>query len=158
MVVIGLALAYHGASVWRRATTWLGAATMAAGAAVFLIDMAPDDDATIGGMLLLAGGIGMVVAGHALATALHEPEEMVETLGRSEAAVGAAAGPRHQISSALPPPPAPPIPEPEASIWAPPPAEPAPPPPPPPEPEPDHSAWAPPPDGPPEEPPTTPPT
>ena len=30
MVVIGLALAYHGASVWRRATTWLGAATMAA--------------------------------------------------------------------------------------------------------------------------------
>jgi hypothetical protein len=127
MVLIGLGLAYHGASVWRRATTWIGAAVMAAGAAVFLIDMAPEDNATIGGLLLLAGGIAMVFAGHALASLLREPDEMEVTLGQRPVV-----GPRVQITTPaepLPPPAAsePPPPEPPPE---PPPAPPPPPPPP----------------------------
>jgi hypothetical protein len=118
MVVIGLALAHHGASVDRRATTWIGAATMAVGMAVFLIDMSPDDDATVGGMLLLAGGIAMVAVAHALATALREPDEMVLT------PAGAEAGERHQISPPPPPPPPSQGSDPDPSIWAPPPSEP----------------------------------
>ena len=114
--------------------------------------MAPDDDVTIGGMLLVAGGIGLVVAGHALASVLHEPDEMVVTTVAVAGPV-VAAGPRHQIRLLeLPAPPPPPVPEPDASVWAPPPAEPAPAPPPPPEPEPDPTVWAPPPE-PPDEPP-----
>jgi uncharacterized membrane protein YidH (DUF202 family) len=76
---IGLGLAYHGATVWRRATAWIGGAVTALGAAVFLADMS--DDATLVGLLYLAAGIGLVFAGHALGRALHEPDELLVTVG-----------------------------------------------------------------------------
>ncbi len=76
-VLVGLALVTHGASVLRRATAWIGAATTATGAAVFLTDMT--DDATVGGMLFLAAGIALVAAGHAAGSALHEADEMSVT-------------------------------------------------------------------------------
>ena len=107
LVLIGLGLAYHGATVWRRFTTWLGGATTAFGAAVFLSDMT--DDATVGGMLFIAAGIALVFAGHAIATAISEPDEMTVTVPLVAATVTAPASP----------PPAPP-PAPDDSQWAPP--------------------------------------
>lgn len=76
-LVIGMGLALHGASGRRRATAWIGGAATAVGAAVFLGDMT--DDATIGGMLFMAGGLALVAAGHAIAVAINETDEMVET-------------------------------------------------------------------------------
>ena len=80
LAVIGLALAWHGATVWRRATSWIGGAAMALGLAIFLGDMA-GDNATTGGMLFIAGGIAMVFGGHLLASALHEADELAITQG-----------------------------------------------------------------------------
>jgi hypothetical protein len=77
MVLIGLLLAYHGATVWRRFTTWLGGGTVALGAAVFLGDMT--DNATVGGMLFVAAGIAHVAAGHGIAVAIGEPDELTLT-------------------------------------------------------------------------------
>jgi hypothetical protein len=134
MVALGLGLAYHGASVWRRATTWIGAGVMASGMAVFLIDMSPDDNVTIGGLLLVAGGIGMVFAAHALATALEEPDEMAVTGGLAPATPAPAVQKRQITASSEPgaSPWAPPTTPPPAPIPPPPGAPPAPPPPPPP--------------------------
>ena len=87
LVVIGLALAYHGATVWRRFSTWLGGGVTALGLAIFLGDMA-GDDVTTGGMLFIAGGIGLVFAGHLIASALNEPDEMVVTLGLPAGSAG----------------------------------------------------------------------
>lgn len=140
MVAIGLALTYHGATVWRRATNWIGGATVAAGLALFLGDMA-GDDVTIGGMLFIAGGIAMVFAGHAVATATREPDELTPT----RPAVGVAAGPMRRVEPLLaepaPAPPsvddsqfAPPIPPPPgAPLIPPPPGAPPPQPPDPPQ-------------------------
>jgi hypothetical protein len=117
VLVIGAGLAFHGATVGRRTTAWVGGAATAVGAAVFLADMT--DDATIGGMLFVAAGIGLVAAGHAVAAALAEPDEMVvTTLAAPPATIPAAA--------VVAPPP-----EDDASQWAPPPDDPPPPPPPP---------------------------
>lgn len=118
LVLIGVGLAYHGATVWRRLTTWLGGATAAFGAGVFLTDMT--DDATVGGMLFIAAGIALVFAGHAIATAISEPDEMTVTVPLVAATVP---------SVAPPAPPAPPT-EPDDAQWAPP-TEPPPIPPPP---------------------------
>ena len=123
MVLIGLGLAYHGASVWRRATTWIGGAVTALGLAIFLADMA-GDDATIGGMLFIAGGIGMVFAAHAIAAAIHEPDEM--TVTHALVPVGAAAAAPTMAAEA--PAVLPPAVTDEAQ-WAPPVAPPIPPPP-----------------------------
>ncbi|MGH9273144.1 MAG: hypothetical protein ACRDZU_00730 [Acidimicrobiales bacterium] len=101
LIAIGLGLAHHGASVWRRATAWIGGATTAFGAAIFLGDMS--DDATLVGLLFLAAGIGIVFAGHAIASIIDEPDELELTA----AAVGAT----------------------DDSIWAPPPPDDIPPPP-----------------------------
>ena len=82
--------------MWRRLTTWVGGAVTALGAAIFLADMT--DDASIGGMLFLAGGIALVFVGHAIASAINEPDEMEVTM----ALVSMAAGPLRQVA----PPPA----------------------------------------------------
>src|SRR3546814_2907904 len=76
LMLVGGGLAYHGSTAGRRGTAWVGGATTAIGAAVFLSDMT--DDATIGGMLFLAAGIGLVAAGHAVATALKSDEHASE--------------------------------------------------------------------------------
>ena len=78
LALIGLGLAYNGATIWRRATTWIGGAAMALGLALFLGDMA-GDSATTGGMLFIAGGIAMVFLGHLLASAIGEPDELAVT-------------------------------------------------------------------------------
>jgi hypothetical protein len=127
LVAIGLPLAYHGATVWRRATTWIGGGTAAFGLAVFLADMA-GDDATIGGMLFIAGGIAMVFAGHAFAAAVREPDEMAVT-----APVSAPVAMRSSLVAALDAnPPVPPTasdPSADDTPWMPPPADRPPPPP-----------------------------
>lgn len=119
-LAIGLGLALHGASSRRRATAWIGGAATAFGAAVFLSDMT--DDATIGGMLFMAGGLALVAAGHAISMALSEPDEMAEMAETAPAAVsvGAAdeAGPPASLGNTVvdqppttePPPPPPPPP------------------------------------------------
>jgi hypothetical protein len=117
-VALGLALAINGAVSGRRATTWFGGAAVGVGTAVFLVDMT--DDATIGGMLFLAAGIGLVFAAHTYARARDEPDEMLVT-GAPMAGIGgpgsmwspvapAAAGAAAGIATAAPPPPTTPAP------------------------------------------------
>lgn len=79
LTLVGAGLAYHGASTLRRITAWSGGGAAALGLAVFLGDMT--DDATVGGMLFMAAGIGLVAGGHAIAAALSEPDEMTLTAG-----------------------------------------------------------------------------
>lgn len=86
LIALGFVLAHQGAAVGRRATAWIGGGTAALGAGVFMSDMT--DDATIGGMLFVAAGIGLVAAGHAIAAALSEPDEMVPTPVSSPIAAG----------------------------------------------------------------------
>jgi hypothetical protein len=73
-VVLGGLLAVHGASVSRRATTWIGGALVAAGAAAVLGDLS--DDTAVGGVLFLLGGLGLVAGAHALAARFGEPHEL----------------------------------------------------------------------------------
>lgn len=61
----------------------------ALGMEIFLGDMA-DDDVTIAGMLFIAAGIGLVFAGHAIATAIREPGELEITFGMVPLAAGSA--------------------------------------------------------------------
>ncbi len=111
IMVLGGALAWHGASSGRRITAWLGGGAAAAGAAIFLADMT--DDATVGGMLFVAAGIGLVAAGHAIAVALAEADEMTITPSRVPAlvtpAVAAPSAPSPDVD--------------DTSVWAPPPPE-----------------------------------
>lgn len=113
LLLIGAALAYQGATAGRRATAWFGGAATAIGALVFISDMT--EDATVGGMLLMAAGIALVAIGHVTALALSEPEEMALTL------VGAASAPASVADVPLPPP-APPVANTadDDSHWAPP--------------------------------------
>lgn len=71
---IGVAVAAHGASVGRRATTWLGAAGAAAGLLVVVGDLI--DEATPGGIALMVVGVGVVVVAEALRHATGEPDEV----------------------------------------------------------------------------------
>ena len=73
-IVLGAALAFRGATVGRRFTTWVGCAAVALGAALFLGDLS--DDPTVLGMLFVAAGIALVAAGHAVAAVLDEPDEL----------------------------------------------------------------------------------
>lgn len=100
LVGIGAGLAYHGATTWRRATTWIGAVAGVVGAGVFLGDMT--DEATLLGLLYVAAGIGIVFAGHAVAQAIGEADELEVTLVASTA----------DDSIWAPPPPPPDIPPP----------------------------------------------
>ncbi len=118
MVVIGLGLAYHGATVWRRATTWVGGGVMALGLAIFLGDMA-GDSVTTGGMLFIAGGIGLVFAGHLIASALDEPDEMLVTVGGPPVPPG----PMRRVAPLVATPEPPPA---DDAQWAPPPPPPGP--------------------------------
>lgn len=104
LALIGLGLAYNGATIWRRATTWIGGAAMALGLALFLGDMA-GDSATTGGMLFIAGGIAMVFLGLLLASALGEPDELAVTTATPEAAPPASADPDAAWKPPIPPPP-----------------------------------------------------
>lgn len=90
-VVIGFYVAAHGASVGRRATTWLGAAGVAWSVVAIVTDLV--DDATPGGFVLMLVGAGVIVAAEALRRATNEPDEL--TAGPSPFALqrGSAAGP-----------------------------------------------------------------
>jgi hypothetical protein len=129
LLVIGLALAYHGGTVVRRATSWIGGATAAVGLAFFLGDNA-GDSVTTAAMLFIAGGIGMVFLGHLVATATNEPDELAVTV------LPVPAPARQIVAPAPPSPEADPEPEPPADPDAPfrppvpPSADDAPPPPP----------------------------
>jgi hypothetical protein len=73
-IVLGLALALHGASMARRATTWIGGAWIAFGALELVFDSADSASAAGGGLIAL--GIMVVVGAQLLATSRHEPDEM----------------------------------------------------------------------------------
>lgn len=98
LVALGAAMGLYGASVGRRATTWIGAAAATLGVAVAL--SALTDDATLLGAIYVAAGAGVVGLGHAIASSLDEPDEHVpgpSTFRR-----------RDPQPPAPPPPPAPP--------------------------------------------------
>lgn len=71
---VGVAVAAHGASVGRRATTWIGAAGAALGLLVVVGDLV--DEATPGGIALMLVGAGVVIAAEALRQATGEPDEV----------------------------------------------------------------------------------
>jgi hypothetical protein len=150
LALLGASLAYHGSTVGRRATAWVGGGATALGAAVFLADMT--DDATIGGMLFLAAGIGLVAGGHAAATALREPDEMAVTIGGPPDLIGRSAPVSVAPYAAGWSPPSDAAQPVEPGHWNPPVEHDPGPPPPPPAPEPpapasdpeEHSQWAPP--------------
>ena len=71
---VGVVVAAHGASVGRRATTWLGAAGAAFGLLVVVGDLV--EEATPGGLVLMAVGAGAVVAAEALRRSIGEPDEV----------------------------------------------------------------------------------
>jgi hypothetical protein len=121
LVLIGVVLAWNGATIWRRGTSWIGGATAALGLAMFLGDMA-DDSATTGGMLYIAGGIGLVFLGHLISTAINEPDEMAITAG----AIAAVTGPTRRVLVAEPQTPPPPDPDDHAAFQPPVPPPPTP--------------------------------
>lgn len=90
-VLVGFYVAAHGASVGRRATTWLGAAGVAWSLVAIVTDLV--DDATPGGFVLMLLGAGVIAAAEALRRATNEPDEL--TAGPSPFALqrGSAAGP-----------------------------------------------------------------
>jgi hypothetical protein len=108
LIGIGAGLAYHGATMGRRATTWIGGASTALGAAVLLADLT--DDATLVGVLFLAAGIGLVFGGHAVAAALGEADEL--DVAAPVFATGATDDAQWQPPPDIPPPPQPPPPPP----------------------------------------------
>ncbi|MGE0796459.1 MAG: hypothetical protein AB7O29_14095 [Acidimicrobiia bacterium] len=131
VLVVGAALAYHGATVGRRATTWAGGAATALGAAVFMVDMT--DDATIGGLLWLAAGLALVAAGHAASVMLGETDELVPGVSRFSRPDGPPPGAGGPWTPAGSPPGSPWAPTgtgapgaPAGSPWTPPAAEPTP--------------------------------
>jgi hypothetical protein len=75
LISLGALLAWHGATVGRRLTTWVGGAGVAIGVATLLSDVS--DSALVIGMLYLAAGIGTVAVAHAVGQALSEPAETV---------------------------------------------------------------------------------
>jgi hypothetical protein len=76
LVLLGTSIAMHGATVQRRFTTWLGGFAVAVGVLVFVTKIAPDDDITVTGLLLLLFGVGLVILGHRAALTLQEPDEL----------------------------------------------------------------------------------
>lgn len=72
--VVGAAVAAHGASVGRRATTWLGAVGVAFGVLTVVGELV--EEATPGGLVLMAVGAGLVVAADAIRRATGEPDEV----------------------------------------------------------------------------------
>jgi len=121
VIALGAGVALVSSRAGRRATTWLGGGAVALGTAVFLGDMT--DDATVGGMLFLAGGIALVFLAHLYATARREPDEMA-VVGAPMAGVGAPVPPiplpAEPSPGTLPPPPPRPSPPPDDVSWAPP--------------------------------------
>ncbi|MBA2280628.1 MAG: hypothetical protein H0W25_05235 [Acidimicrobiia bacterium] len=73
-IVVGLAVAAHGATVGRRATTWAGAAGAAAGALVIVFDLL--DEPTPAGLGLIVVGAAVVAGAEALRRAVDEPDEL----------------------------------------------------------------------------------
>ena len=108
LIGIGAGLAYHGATMGRRATTWVGGASTALGAAVLVADLT--DDATLVGVLFLAAGIGLVFGGYALAQAIGESDELDVTA--TVLTTGATDEAHWAPPPDIPPPPEPPPPPP----------------------------------------------
>jgi hypothetical protein len=72
-VIVGVALAYRGATAERRATTWIGGIYVVGGVQAIISGLT--DSATTGGVLLIgAGGVLAVLAAFA-ASALDEPDD-----------------------------------------------------------------------------------
>ncbi len=76
-LALGLGLVLHGASVGRRATTWIGAAIALSGLAGVVFEIT--DDADVVGVLFLLAGVGTVAASHVVGRLYREPGEMVLT-------------------------------------------------------------------------------
>jgi hypothetical protein len=115
LIALGTLLAWHGATVGRRLTTWVGGAGVAIGVATLLSDVS--DSAIVIGMLYLAAGIGTVAVAHAVGQALSEPAETVPGPSVLRSGPGTTSPPPPGLpsgqtadawGSSPPPPPAPP--------------------------------------------------
>ena len=73
-VAVGLGLLLHGATVGRRATTWIGALVVPAGIVPIILDIS--DTAGAVGVLLVLCGIGIVAVAHLWAQQGREPDEL----------------------------------------------------------------------------------
>ncbi|MGH9135945.1 MAG: hypothetical protein ACRD0G_02725 [Acidimicrobiales bacterium] len=74
LLILGCLLAWHGADVGRRFTTWAGGGAIALGVSLVVGEMT--DDPTIGGLLLAVLGGAVVLAANALRTTFPEPDEV----------------------------------------------------------------------------------
>lgn len=75
LIVVGLVLAAYGARARRRFTTWAWSAGVAVGAFVIITKLA-GDNAAAGGIALIAVGVVVVLGGHLVTGALHEPDDV----------------------------------------------------------------------------------
>ena len=78
LIIIGVILAYFGARGVRRFTTWVWSAGVALGVAVIIAKLSDQNSAAAGVALILSGAV-VVLAGHVLTGALHEPDELTPT-------------------------------------------------------------------------------
>jgi hypothetical protein len=92
-VIVGLGLTHQGATLRRRATTWVGAGTAAISAAVLLGDVV--GSVVVAGGLFAVAGIVLVVASQLFVDRFGEPDELLVTSGvrpLGPAAAGAGRG------------------------------------------------------------------
>jgi hypothetical protein len=75
LIVVGSTLAAYGALARRRFTTWAWSAGLALGASVIITKLA-GDNAAASGIALIAVGVGVVLGGHLVSAALHEPDDV----------------------------------------------------------------------------------
>lgn len=73
LLLLGVAVALHGADHSRRGATWIGAAGAALGVSLIVSD--PVDDPTEVGILFLLAGLGLVVGAALAADTMSEPPE-----------------------------------------------------------------------------------
>jgi hypothetical protein len=78
LIVLGLILAYFASRSARRFTTWAWSAGVALGVSVIIGKLADQNSAAAGVALILCGAV-VVLAGHVLTSALHEPDDIIPT-------------------------------------------------------------------------------
>lgn len=79
---VGVALAAIGSASVRRATAWIGGALVVVGVLVVIGELV--DEATPGGLTLMAAGTAVVAAAEAVRRSTNEPDEVVVAVERTE--------------------------------------------------------------------------
>jgi hypothetical protein len=81
-IAIGMFLSWHGSTVGRRATTWLGAIVAVSGVVPIILDLS--DTPALVGVLLLVAGCGTIAGAHLLAQQPSQLDEMAEPVRRRQ--------------------------------------------------------------------------